>query len=542
MGVVFDPVLGSVRSGATTAGDVAKASGRLAVYPDFFGPITGAGSGDTLKKAHDYAIASGIYEVALNGKKYEFDTNITWNPAVKLSGAGYQKSGGATTLGSVLKRTADVTFSVIGTSVNAGGPHNAAFNMCDFAFEGGDRTATLFELKATSYARISNVFFAASNQRLVDMTEFFDSDFLDCHFEWGGTSDGTHPMIALNSNLNGFEFTNQVRFTNCRMESYRGHAIRSFGTGTNEIYFTATKMESVQSNLAALYLYECTGVHFNLLQVASCGNNTGTIDSAILLENCRHVTGSIHMEHFGAVRSPMSSYIKKVNSGNLNLNVNIYGNYTTTSGKAVGGDAINNGTCIINVQTTISGMATAGRINVAPVPTGCALLPSHYLSASSSTPSTAGATTYVPIDVENITTYTAAGVGLTTAQAGGEIRVAVYDIDANGRPGALIQTLGTIDLSTGSGIKTGAISWTPSRLGRYWLYVAVKPANPQVTVSRLASVLPNYIQWAPSGLTASIVPLRYYTSTDAYGSAPPATPTSLNASGGGDCPVVFLAN
>lgn len=149
--------------------------------------------------------------------------------------------------------------------------------------------------------------------------------------------------------------------------------------------------------------------------------------------------------------------------------------------------------------------------------------------------------TYSPITLGGFGTFSWE-VLLTTLAAGAEMRVAVYDCDSSGLPGKQVVAPVVIDLSAGSGTaKSAALSWTPTRLGRWWIMQHVKAANPQAVLPRIGSSPPGIIPATSANHVASAAnPLRYLTSAEAYGSDPADATGLTSAANGSDCPVGWL--
>lgn len=117
------------------------------------------------------------------------------------------------------------------------------------------------------------------------------------------------------------------------------------------------------------------------------------------------------------------------------------------------------------------------------------LLPAFSSISQGGTGVSASSMYVVPILVRQITQFDRVGLYLNwTAANSGSLRFGVWDVDSNGLPGALISDFGTAAYSASfSGELVRTITWTPSRIGWYYLGV-VYPSTPPATVASGTSV------------------------------------------------------
>lgn len=101
-------------------------------------------------------------------------------------------------------------------------------------------------------------------------------------------------------------------------------------------------------------------------------------------------------------------------------------------------------------------------------------------SGSSNSTLVADTIYYLPIIVPE-DTYTAIGMNVWTGQSGATIRLGIYNLNSGGGPGSLLLDAGTIDASTGGGIKEIAIS--QNLKGKYWVCCITTTAGVSVTHS-----------------------------------------------------------
>lgn len=106
--------------------------------------------------------------------------------------------------------------------------------------------------------------------------------------------------------------------------------------------------------------------------------------------------------------------------------------------------------------------------------------PIGVVSSATATPSTSAAVVAWPFHSPSPLRLAYVHMGLGTAQAGAEARAGIYSDGADGRPNALIEDLGTLDLSA----TTGKRSWTATATvqGVFWVLVWLKNVATQATV------------------------------------------------------------
>lgn len=158
------------------------------------------------------------------------------------------------------------------------------------------------------------------------------------------------------------------------------------------------------------------------------------------------------------------------------------------AGEVVGGQAIT------NLQTEVAELKRVANSQIESVTTGRFYGPLSTISGYA-TPTGAGATQNrlfgTPVYIPQNGTFNAAGIEITTAAAGGTVRLGIYASLANGLPGALVADFGTID-ATVVGFRSVPISLTLQR-GSYW--IAGVTNNTSVAMLRVA---------AAAGVTATM--------------------------------------
>lgn len=299
--------------------------------PEFYGALGDGVTNDraAIQACLDAAASAKISEVRFRPVTYILNTGLTIPPGVTLVGSGWREGQGSLLVqGTILKRGANVTLiSVLGTTILSGGPHYNNCSMRDLILDGADFLSDLVSLKHASYINWTRVFCRASTGRLLYMAEVWDSRFIDCSWEWGGSADGTIPAIEMVSG-GAFEYTNQLMFFGCRMESIRGTGFKSTGTNTNEIWFNSFKIESGSGNFPLVDLTGVNNVHFDM-QLASSGDGTATIAASMKLASCTHVSGFVKFEHIGVAgdgnTSPITTFLALTGCKHVSLVCDVYG-------------------------------------------------------------------------------------------------------------------------------------------------------------------------------------------------------------------------
>lgn len=190
--------------------------------------------------------------------------------------------------------------------------------------------------------------------------------------------------------------------------------------------------------------------------------------------------------------------------------------------------------------------ATAGAAvwinpNFDPVP-----WPSQYFRASDHILSVsdgqvaADLLTMQPFTIQRKRRISGIAIRLTTAQAGGEIRLGVYRTDwVTEKPASRKHDAGVISLASGSGDKVITVDWYFDP-GVYWLAALNKGGGTLPTLRRIGSVALGRVL-GPNGDDVGFNPNRYLSVARNYADGLPTTaPAMTTVSGGSDCPVIML--
>ncbi len=234
----------------------------------------------------------------LSARTYRVSGTLDLPSGVQLVGSGAVGGAGPDEVpGTRLQRTSDcVMLRMAGRSFSAGGPMKHSAQLRGIRFDGGGFRSDLAQFVAVSRVTINDCFFVGSRGRHLLLHEVFDSRIGNTDFDGGGTVDAACPAVELRSG-DGFEFTNHVHFTGCRLESYAGTAVALTGANTNKIYVTDCKLESLVSNLPALTARNAVALHLAGLQVTGCGRPGAVIESLLSFQDSTFVVGDVILEH-----------------------------------------------------------------------------------------------------------------------------------------------------------------------------------------------------------------------------------------------------
>lgn len=188
-------------------------------------------------------------------------------------------------------------FNIEGESIlkNNSKGHIQQTNIKNLTLNGIDLSVPTLTAKACSRMTFENVFFYGNNGSLVTGVEFFDVRWIDCLFEWGGTSDGKYPLIDFKSEL-GYEHNNNHYFYGCLFESYRGKVIKNISENSSEFKFTDCKFESSFSNSCQFEFENVSVIHFNNCMVSAQGSDLNAdVSEIITFKNCYDIKMDISM-------------------------------------------------------------------------------------------------------------------------------------------------------------------------------------------------------------------------------------------------------
>ncbi|MED3854224.1 hypothetical protein P4607_22945 [Priestia megaterium] len=305
------------------------------IYPEQF-PKANPNEDDTqrFQAAVSKAISTGLMKIRFSTPEIKIASTVNIPTGLSLVGLGFD-SRGLTSVGTVIKRTANVVaLKAAGASVTTGDTGQIRHITFEgIKFNGGNYAEDFLQLIATSSSRFTDCTFTSFGGRAILMHETMDSRFNDCNFEWGGTTDGTVPMLELRSG-SGYEYTNQIHFSGCRWESYRGTALATTGSNTNELFFTNCKFESLASNVPHLKLYGTNTIHFGGVNICSkgTGNNGTNLSSQIEIDSSAGIQGSLYLEHTGTIgtastnANKIDKFVDIKNSSDIDLYVYVYQN------------------------------------------------------------------------------------------------------------------------------------------------------------------------------------------------------------------------
>ncbi len=239
-----------------------------------------------------------------SARTYRIGGTLDLPSGIQLIGAGAVAGAGPDEVpGTVLQRISDcVMLRMAGQSFRNGGPMRHSAQLRGILFDGGDFTSDLAQFVAVSRVTITDCFFLRSRGRHLLLHEVFDSRIGNTDFDGGGRSGsgGTAalapPAVELRSG-DGYEYTNHVHFTGCRLESYPGTAIALTGGNTNKIYLTDCKLESLASNRPALTASNAVALHLAGVQITARGEAGATLDSLLSIQDSSFIVGDLILEH-----------------------------------------------------------------------------------------------------------------------------------------------------------------------------------------------------------------------------------------------------
>ena len=244
-----------------------------------------------------------------SARTYRIGGTLDLPSGIQLIGAGAVAGAGPDEVaGTVLRRISDcVMLRMAGQSFRNGGPMRHSLQLRGMLFDGGDFTSDLAQFVAVSRVTINDCFFLRSRGRHLLLHEVFDSRIGNTDFDGGGRSGGggksgggmaalAPPAVELRSG-DGYEYTNHVHFTGCRLESYPGTAIALTGGNTNKIYLTDCKLESLASNQPALTAIGAVALHLAGVQITARGEVGATLDSLLSIQDSSFIVGDLILEH-----------------------------------------------------------------------------------------------------------------------------------------------------------------------------------------------------------------------------------------------------
>lgn len=303
------------------------------VIPEMF-PRNATEKDDTprINRAIQYALKNNMNNIELKAEVLELGSTLHIPSGFKFFGKGATRDN--PDMSTRITRNADVVaISAKGTPNTNGtvGKHLQGIHFEGIEFHGGrdNYFSDFMQLEVASMFNFINCLFKRMSGRQLYMREVMDSRFINCAFE--DCLSTTVPSVELESGTtsNGktYEYTNQIIFTNCRWEAYRGTALKVTGNYTNELFFTDTKFESLQSNQRHWDISNATVISLSNVQVCSRGMKDVakniTVDAILKFNNCSGIKGNLYMEHMSAGTS-LDSFITLDNPVVVDLFVFIY--------------------------------------------------------------------------------------------------------------------------------------------------------------------------------------------------------------------------
>lgn len=274
----------------------AAAGPRFAIAVDDFLEPGAADETEALRAALRAACATGG-TLMLSARTYRIGGTLDLPSGVQLVGSGAVGGAGPDEVpGTILRRVAEcVMLRMEGHTFLNGGPMRHSAHLRGMRLDGGNFHSDLAQFVAVSRITINDCFFVGSRGRHLLLHEVFDSRIGNTDFDGGGTADAACPAVELRSG-GGFEYTNHVHFTGCRLESYAGTAVALTGANTNKIYLTDCKMESLTSNSPALTARNAVALHLAGVQVTARGSPGAAIDSLLSFQDSTFVVGDVTLE------------------------------------------------------------------------------------------------------------------------------------------------------------------------------------------------------------------------------------------------------
>lgn len=294
-------VAGALPAAAPPAAPISRADlhGPQSSIPvDLFLDGSAADETEAVRSAIAAARACGG-ALLFSARAYRISGTLELPSGLQLIGAGAVGGAGPDEVpGTVLRRTSEcVMLRMAGHSFRGGGPTRHSLRLRGILFDGGDFTSDLAQFVAVSRVIITDCFFIRSRGRHLLLHEVFDSRIGNTDFDGGGgTAALSPPAIELRSG-EGYEYTNHVHFTGCRLESYPGTAIALTGANTNKIYLTDCKLESLASNRPALTAGNAVALHLAGVQITARGDPGAALDSLLSFQDSSFIVGDVILEH-----------------------------------------------------------------------------------------------------------------------------------------------------------------------------------------------------------------------------------------------------
>lgn len=258
----------------------------------------------------DYQVFKEAIDLCVKEKRNLYIPNGVYLISETLNLPSYVCLIGQSREKTILKHNGKTIINIEGDSIlnPLGDGHTQNTNISNLKLYGDGLKVPTLKCKAASRLTFSNVFFYANKGCIVECVELFDVRWLDCIFEWGGTSDGSHPMINL-KNEDGYEFNNNHYFYGCLFESYRGKVIKCVAQNNSEFKFTDCKFESSFSN-SNQFEFENVGViNFTNCMVSAQGSDlNAVVDDIMSFKNCYDINVNISLYKWDNLNGNRSNY------------------------------------------------------------------------------------------------------------------------------------------------------------------------------------------------------------------------------------------
>ena len=311
-------------SSAEGKGATALHSPQSSVAVDDFVNDGASDETEAVRKAIEASRARGG-PLLFAARVYRINGTLDLPSGIQLIGTGAVGGAGPDEVpGTTLRRISDcVMLRMAGSSFRNGGPMKHSVQLRGILFDGGDYASDVAQFVAASRVLINECFFLHSRGRHLLMHEVFDSRIGNTDFDGGGAASSGIPAVELRSGQ-GYDFTNHVHFTGCRLESYPGTAIAVTGPNTNKIYLTDCKLESLFSNKPAFTAVNAVALHFAGLQITARGSSGATIGSLLSIQDSSFVVGDLILEHAAWDGGAMlATYVDLVACRGVDLQVSV---------------------------------------------------------------------------------------------------------------------------------------------------------------------------------------------------------------------------
>lgn len=162
-------------------------------------------------------------------------------------------------------------------------------------------------------------------------------------------------------------------------------------------------------------------------------------------------------------------------------------------------------------------------------PVGDERAPPNVLTWTDVTPSTAAHVVAWPFFAPHPIVPAKVFIGLTTPQTGAAAMAGIYT-NAEGRPAALVEDLGELDLSATTGKRQFTAGTIPVA-GVFWVAIWLKNVATQATIRGASNVIASFLPVVSTGLISSTAPSRGLLLGAAYPASMPAAAPAVAGHG-----------